>query len=44
MKETRIKKIFDILTSDEKNFTSKEIAHILQVSSRTVRNDINELN
>lgn len=44
MNETRIKKIVDILTKDFKFHTSKEIAEILDISSRTVRDTIKEFN
>lgn len=44
MYETRIKKIFDILTQDMTFHTSGEISSILDCSSRTVRDEIKSLN
>ncbi|MBC2576690.1 BglG family transcription antiterminator [Peptostreptococcus canis] len=44
MYETRIKKIFDILTEDMTFYTSEEIGNILKCSSRTVRDEIKNLN
>lgn len=44
MYETRIKKIFDILTNDMNFHTSGEISSILDCSSRTVRDEIKSLN
>lgn len=44
MYETRIKKIFDILTNDMTFHTSGEISSILDCSSRTVRDEIKALN
>lgn len=44
MNETRIKKIFDILIKDNEFHTSKEIGIDLNLSSRTIRNSIKELN
>lgn len=44
MKENRIKKIFEILTDDFKAYTAKDISKIVNFSSKTVREDIKELN
>ena len=44
MKENRIKKIFEILTDDFKAYTAKDISEIVNFSSKTVREDIKELN
>ncbi len=44
MRETRIKKILDILTDDMQYHTSIEIAKKLNCSSRTVRDEIKEFN
>lgn len=44
MYETRIKKIFDILTQDMTFHTSGEISSILDCSSRTIRDEIKSLN
>lgn len=44
MKETRIKKIFDILTESKEILTSEEIALKLDCSSRTIRDEIKKLN
>lgn len=44
MKETRIKKIFDHLSSKENYVSSEELSSLLSVSSKTVRNEIKVLN
>lgn len=44
MKENRIKKIFEILTEDYKDYTANEIADRVDFSSKTVRNDIKDFN
>lgn len=45
MKETRIKKIFDIICDDnEKYYTARELASKLGVSLKTVRNDLKKIN
>ncbi|WP_311482284.1 transcription antiterminator [uncultured Anaerococcus sp.] len=44
MKENRIKKIFEILTDDFKDCTANDISKIVNFSSKTVREDIKELN
>lgn len=44
VKENRIKKIFEILTDEFKPYTATEISHIVNFSSKTVREDIKELN
>lgn len=44
MKENRIKKIFEILTEDYKDYTANEIANRVDFSSKTVRNDIKDFN
>lgn len=44
MKENRIKKIFEILTDDFAIYTANDISEIINVSSKTVRNYIKELN
>ena len=44
MIETRIKQIFDYLTLDYDYHTSKEIGEEMELSSKTIRKDINHLN
>lgn len=44
MKENRIKKIFEILTDDFDTYTATEISNLINFSSKTVREDIKELN
>lgn len=44
MKETRIKKIFDLITQSSFPIKSEELAKKLNFSSRTIRNSIKELN
>lgn len=44
MKESRIKKIFEILTNDYNTYTAEELANKINFSSKTVRKDIQELN
>ena len=44
MKENRIKKIFEILTDDFKAYTANDISKIVGYSSKTIREDIKELN
>lgn len=44
MIETRIKQIFDYLTLDYNYHTSKEIGEIVELSSKTIRKEINHLN
>ena len=44
MKENRIKKIFEILTDDFEAYTANDIAKIVNFSSKTIREDIKELN
>lgn len=44
MKETRIKKIFDLLFSKENYVTSDDLSTLLSVSSKTIRNEIKVLN
>lgn len=44
MKETRAKKIFDILSFCDEYLSSEVIANQLGVSSRTIRNEIKDLN
>lgn len=44
MKESRIKKIFEILTNDYKTYTAEELANKIKFSSKTIRKDIQELN
>lgn len=44
MKETRIKKIFDLLSTQEHYLTSEDLSSSLAVSSKTVRNEIKVLN
>ena len=44
MIETRLKKIFDYLTLDYDYHTSKEIGEIMELSSKTIRKEINSLN
>lgn len=44
VKENRIKKIFEILTDDFEAYTANDIAKIVNFSSKTVREDIKELN
>lgn len=44
MRETRVKKLFDIICTDEKYYTAKELAEKLEVSLKTVRNDLKEIN
>lgn len=44
MRENRIKKIFEILTEKYDTYTAKEIAILLSCSSKTVRDNIKELN
>lgn len=43
MKETRTKKVFDLLNESQNYLTSDELAQRLNVSSKTVRNEIKEL-
>lgn len=44
MIETRLKQIFDYLTSDYDYHTSMEIGEIMELSSKTIRKEINLLN
>ena len=44
MIETRLKQIFDYLTLDYDYHTSKEIGEVMELSSKTVRKEINSLN
>lgn len=43
MKETRLKKIFDILSDNQSYVTSETLAQVLNVSTKTVRNEIKVL-
>ena len=43
MKETRLKKIFDLLSESQSYLTSEKIAQVLNVSAKTVRNEIKVL-
>ena len=43
MKETRLKKIFDLLSENQSYLTSEKIAQELNVSPKTVRNEIKVL-
>ncbi len=44
MIETRLKQIFDYLTLDYDYHTSKEIGEVMDLSSKTIRKEINQLN
>lgn len=44
MIETRLKQIFDYLTLDYDYHTSKEIGEVMELSSKTIRKEINSLN
>ncbi|MFR1138081.1 MAG: BglG family transcription antiterminator, partial [Anaerococcus vaginalis] len=44
MRESRIKKIFEILTEDFKPYTAKDLATLIDYSSKTIRDDIKQLN
>lgn len=44
MIETRLKQIFDYLTLDYDYHTSKEIGEVMELSSKTIRKEINLLN
>ena len=44
MIETRLKQIFDYLTLDYDYHTSKEIGEVMELSSKTIRKEINQLN
>lgn len=44
MKETRVKRLFDIICTNKKSYTAKELADKLDVSLKTVRNDLKEIN
>ena len=44
VKENRIKKIFEILTDDFKPYTANDIGKIVNFSSKTIREDIKEIN
>ena len=44
MIETRLKQIFDYLTLDYDYHTSKEIGEVMDLSSKTIRKEINSLN
>lgn len=44
MIETRLKQIFDYLTLDYDFHTSKEIGEVMELSSKTIRKEINQLN
>lgn len=44
MKENRVKRIFEILTDDFKAYTANDISEIVGYSSKTIREDIKELN
>lgn len=43
MIETRLKQIFDYLTLDYDYHTSKEIGEVMELSSKTIRKEINQL-
>ena len=44
MIETRLKQVFDYLTLDYDYHTSKEIGEVMELSSKTIRKEINSLN
>lgn len=44
MRENRIKKIFEILTEKYDTYTAKEISYLLSCSTKTIRDNIKELN
>ena len=44
MIETRLKQVFDYLTLDYDYHTSKEIGEVMELSSKTIRKEINTLN
>lgn len=44
MKETRIKKVFEILSAKNDYFTGDYLAERLKISSKSIRNDIKKLN
>lgn len=43
MQETRIKKIFDLLSESPTYLTSEELSSLLSVSTKTIRNEIKDL-